>query len=147
LSIFSGSAVLSPLHRQLTPRKRITLIMPNYRQFPHLFVSPRWVARTTALITLLFILPAQAQGFGDRRSLPKDLNPISRQGFAWINELSGGIDANGYYKNPVSVQSAFGIDLPNGWHRAPMAWDDQGNALLFYVENGYIIRQDFAPFQ
>lgn len=112
--------------------------MPNYRQFPHF---------STALITLLLILPAQAQGFGDRHSLPKDLNPITRQGLAWINELSGGIDANGVYKNPVSVQAAFGIDLPNGWHRAPMAWDDQGNALLFLVENGYITRQGFDTFQ
>lgn len=102
--------------------------------------------KTAALITLLLILPSQAQGFSDRHGLPKDLNPITRQGFAWINDLGGGVDDRGFYRRPVNVRAAFGIDLPNGWHRAPWAWDPE-NAFLFYVENGWIIRQDYAPFQ
>lgn len=121
--------------------------MPNYRQLSQFLINPSWLGKTTALLTLLIILPAQAQGFGDRHGFQKDLSPISRQGFAWINQLGGGIDEQGFYRNPVSVRAAFNIDLPNGWHRAPMAWDDQGNALLFYVENNYIIRQDFAAFR
>lgn len=110
-------------------------------------LSAKWMARTTALITLLLILPAQAQGFGDRHGLRKELAPISREGFAWINDLGGGVDERGYYRRPVNVRQAFGIDLPNGWHKAPMAWDDRGNALLFYVQNGWITMQEFAPFR
>jgi len=111
-------------------------------------LNQSWIGRTAALLTLLIILPAQAQGFYERHGqLQKDLNPLTRAGFAWINELGGGVDGNGVYRKPVSVQAAFGIDLPNGWHRARMAWDDQGNTLLFFVQDGYITRQDFAPFR
>lgn len=120
--------------------------MPNYRQFPHFLRSPGGLARMTALITLLIILPAQAQGFGDRHGQAKDLLPITRQGFAWINQLGGGVDERGFYRRPVRVTEAFGIELPNGWHRAPWAWDTE-NAFLFYVDRGYITRQDYAPFQ
>lgn len=104
------------------------------------------LASAMGFLTLLVILPTQAQSFTDRYGQAKDLNPVTRQGFAWINELGGGVDENGFYRRPVRVRDAFGIELPNGWRRAPWAWD-LDNAFLFYVEGGYITRQDYAEFR
>ena len=74
----------------------------------------------------------------------QQLNPISREGFYWVNYQGGGVDDRGYYRRPVKATDAFGGNLPNGWNYAPMDWDSQGTAALYYVKDGYIIQQDYA---
>jgi len=108
-------------------------------------VSQRWLNRTAALLTLAIAIPAQ--GWYERYIYENQLNPITREGFYWVNYLGGDVDEYGFYQQPVRTTDAFSGELPNGWNRAPMAWDDQGNAVLYYVHNGYIMRQDYDVFQ
>lgn len=88
-------------------------------------------------------LANEAEGYTYSQFYRQRLNPISREGFFWVNHLGGGMNQHGYYRNPVSTVDAFGGTLPNGWNYAPMAWDDQGTAALYFVQGGYIIQQDF----
>lgn len=104
-----------------------------------------WLSRTSALLTLAITIPAQ--GWYERYFYENQLNPITREGFHWVNYLGGGVDQGGFYLHPVRTTDAFSGELPNGWNIAPMAWDYQGNAVLYFVQNGYITRQDYAPFR
>lgn len=67
---------------------------------------------------------------------------IDREGFAYINSLGGGQDENGYYRQPVTVQQAWGSDVPDGRYGYRAQWDQQIH-ILYDVRNGEIVRQDY----
>jgi hypothetical protein len=94
------------------------------------------------------IAPRIAQTFNsdssDRQHLyQRQLHPIDRNGFGYINELGGGVDDSGYYARPVPTQDAFGAQLQDGTYAAPMNWGDQGTQVLYDVKDGQIVRQDY----
>lgn len=71
------------------------------------------------------------------------LNPINQDGFVWIDSLGGGQDEWGYYRYPVRSGDAFGVILRDGWHEAQMLGTNGNVSILYYVQGGYIIRQDY----
>jgi hypothetical protein len=90
---------------------------------------------------------AIAQTFNSDSRSPQlyqqQLNPITRDGFNYIRQLGGRQDAAGNYERPVPSNQAFGAQLQDGWHQAPMNWDDQGSSVLYRVQNGAIVQQDY----
>jgi hypothetical protein len=73
---------------------------------------------------------------------------ISRDGYKWLHESSGGVDENGNYLNPMHSQDAFGQDLGSGIYRLEPEWSGDGDHLLqFETQNGYVVREghEFYP--
>lgn len=115
----------------------------------------RWVVAIAALLTLLMYLTGCAQP-SSPSSAPADLGfntqvqptwvyapGIDRKEFEYIYALGGGVDADGYFRTPIPAEQVFS-DRPttNGIFATPMRWDPQ-NAILYEVQNGFVIRQDF----
>lgn len=101
-----------------------------------------WATAPKLPTLLLLSIAVLIQGAYPRYQ-SKEMAPITRQGLAWINELGGAQDAEGDYQRPFYSYDAFGVVLSDGWHIAPMAWDEDGHRMTFYVERGYVVRQGY----
>jgi hypothetical protein len=77
-------------------------------------------------------------------------NPMTRSGLNYLNQLGGGIDDGGYYRNPINSREAFGVPLNDGTWEFPMEWEHQTHnrtrSITLDVQNGYIRRQDYRLF-
>lgn len=70
------------------------------------------------------------------------LNPIDRNGFGYINNLGGGTDDSGNYRQPVPTRRAVGVDLPDGSYEAPANWDEN-LGIRYRVQGGAIVNQGY----
>lgn len=77
----------------------------------------------------------------ERSSFPHD--PISRNSFGHIHQQSGGMNSDGYFRNPQSTESLWGVPLPDGPHSFPMEWEGGENAIQYEVHDGQVIRQTY----
>lgn len=69
---------------------------------------------------------------------------ISRDGYRWIQQSSGGIDDGGYYRTPQSSKVLFGEDLGTGIYRLSPDWaDTPDHRLLLETQNGKVVREDW----
>jgi len=70
------------------------------------------------------------------------MQPITRDGFGYINQLGGGQNSEGDYNQPVRTRDAFGSNLPDGVYSAPAQWDSNVH-IRYEVRDGSIWNQDY----
>jgi hypothetical protein len=105
-----------------------------------------------SLAIALSAIPAQAefwrgtgrspQEYAPRYPVQYQGQPLTRSGFAYLTQLGRGIDAAGYYRNPVRTQAAFGQLLADGVWEFPMEWHPE-HSILLHIQDGWIYRQDY----
>lgn len=104
--------------------------------------------RLLALLPVSFVLVG-CSGMSTPITAPAPADgTISREGYKWLHESSGGVDENGNYLNPMSSQDAFGQDLGSGIYRLSPEWSSDGDHLIqFETQNGVVVREDheFRP--
>lgn len=129
--------------------------------------SQVWMQRTTALIVLLAVTPTQPAraGFwddlvyvwryGDQMSetqrpgrRPRELagipiNPLSRDGLAYLNSLGGLVDEAGWYSAPFPSVTAFGVDMAPGRYQMQADWDRELSILIDVNDRGLIVWMGF----
>ncbi len=100
--------------------------------------------RLLALLPVCFVL-ASCSDIATPIATPAPVNgTISRDGYRWLHQSSGGVDQNGYYRTPMTSQDAFGQDLGTGVFRMAPEWSSDGDhLLLFETQNGVVIREDW----
>lgn len=65
----------------------------------------------------------QAHGTAPAASQYRQLSPLTREGYYWVNYQGGGINDQGYYNRPIAPRDAFGVDLADGTYGAPALWE------------------------
>lgn len=74
---------------------------------------------------------------------PQNLSPMNRQGYYWTNYLGGGVDANGYYSQPIPSSQVWGVPLADGKYRSIPLWEaEQINRPIIRLNDGTVY---FAP--
>lgn len=84
-------------------------------------------------------------GYNANASIGYRGNPMTRAGFNYLNSLGGGLNDQGYYRQPINSRDAFGATLSDGTWQFPMGWEDstRQRSILLDVQGGMILRQDY----
>lgn len=99
--------------------------------------------RLLALLPVSFLLLGFEHPPRSEQVTPQVDGTISRDGYRWLHNSSGGVDENGYYQNPMHSRDAFGSDLGTGIYRLRPEWSSDGDHLiLFETQNGVVVRED-----
>lgn len=86
-------------------------------------------------------------GQGYAPSPPPQHQPINRESFGYIRSQSGGMNPDGYFYEPQTSKSLWGVDLADGYHIFPAGWEDDQpgrTAIVYQVHEGNVIRQTYG---
>lgn len=114
-----------------------------YAVFPALPVHAGWIngyGETVSVQGQTAPAPAMNPNLGTA------LSPLTRGGFAYLNDLGGGVDTSGNYQRPFPSVNGFGVVLADGRYYAPADWTT-GLYIIFDVQGGFIHRCDFYIYE
>lgn len=96
-----------------------------------------------ALGRLFFGSNQPAPALSNQPQFGTPINQLSRGGLNYMNQLGGGLDADGNYQYPFQSALAFGVTLADGRYQAQADFDPELYFVLD-VSNGLIFRLQFA---